>query len=116
VQFAPDPTLIQIMLGQALIATNNKAHADEAIRLLEAAVRHESESPEAHTQMALAYGRAGDLARADLASALAAFVRGDMSTARALAIRAKTRFPVGSPGWVRADDITSYRPKAIQRH
>jgi len=116
VQLAPDPTLIQIMLGQALIATNNKAHADEAIRLLEAAVRHESESPEAYTQMALAYGRAGDLARADLASAQAAFVRGDMSTARALAIRAKTRFPVGSPGWVRADDITSYRPKAIQRH
>jgi predicted Zn-dependent protease len=115
VQLAPNPTLIQIMLGQALLATNNKAHADEAVRLLEAAVQHESESPEAFTQIALAYGRKGDLARADLASAQAAFVRGDMSTARALAIRAKTRFPVGSPGWVRADDISSYRPKSPQR-
>ena len=31
----------------------------------------------------MAYGRKGDLARADLASAQAAFVRGDLKTARA---------------------------------
>jgi len=115
VQLAPNPALIQIMLGQALLATNNKAYADEAVKLLEAAIQREKESPEAFTQIALAYGRKGDLARADLASAQAAFVRGDLSTARALAARAKSRFPVGSPGWVRADDIASYKPKAPQR-
>jgi predicted Zn-dependent protease len=115
VQLSPQSALIQIMLGQALLATNNKAHADEAVRLLEAAIRHEPESPDAFAQIALAYGRKGDLARADLASAQAAFARGDLSTARALAARAKSRFPVGSPGWVRADDIASYRPKAPQR-
>jgi predicted Zn-dependent protease len=115
VQLAPNPALIQIMLGQALIASNNKAHAEEAVTLLEAASRREPESPQAFDQMALAYGRKGDLARADLASAQASFARGDLKTARALAGRAKTRFPVGSPGWVRADDIASYKPPASPR-
>jgi hypothetical protein len=32
-------------------------------------------------------------------------MRGDVKTARELAARAKTRFPVGSPGWVKADDL-----------
>lgn len=115
VQLAPNPALIQIMLGQALLASNNKATAEEAVTLLETAIRREPESPEAFDQIALAYGRKGDLARADLASAQASFTRGDLKTARALAGRAKSRFPVGSPGWVKADDIASYKPKAIER-
>jgi predicted Zn-dependent protease len=110
VQLSPNPALIQVMLGQALIATNDKAHADEAVPLLENVLRREPESPEAYTQIAMAYGRRGDLAHADLASAQAAFTRGDLRTARQLAGRAKTRFPVGSPGWVKADDIASYKP------
>jgi hypothetical protein len=32
-----------------------------------------------------------------------------MKTARDLASRAKTRFAVGSPGWVKADDIVNTR-------
>jgi len=108
---APNPALIQIMLGQALLATEDKAHAEEAITLLETALRREPESPDAYAQIALAYGLKGDLARADLASAQSAFMRGDLKTARQLAARAKTLFPVGSPGWVKADDIATYRPK-----
>jgi predicted Zn-dependent protease len=111
VQLAPNPTLIQVMLAQALIASNDRAHAEEALPLLEAVVKREPESPEAYQQMAMAYGRKGDLAHADLASAQSAFMRGDLSAARSLAARAKTRFPVGSPGWVKADDISSYKPK-----
>jgi predicted Zn-dependent protease len=112
VQLSSNPVLIQIMLGQALLATNNTSHAEEAVRLLEAAQRREPESPDALTQIAVAYGRKGDLARADLASAQAAFLRGDIKTARQIAARAKSRFPVGSPGWVKADDIASYKPPA----
>ena len=41
-------------------------------------------------------------------------MRGDHKTARQLAARAKTRFPIGSPGWVKADDIVS--TTAAQRH
>jgi predicted Zn-dependent protease len=116
VQLAPNPALIQVMLAQAILASNNKALAAEAVSLLETAIRREPESAEAFDQMALAYGRNGDLARADLASAQASFTRGDLTTARALANRAKSRFPVGSPGWVKADDITSYKPRGNPRN
>ncbi|HZO48142.1 MAG TPA: M48 family metalloprotease [Xanthobacteraceae bacterium] len=116
VQLAPNPAVIQIMLGQALIQSNNKAVAEEAVTLLETALRREPESPEAFDQLARAYGSKGDLGRADLASAQAAFARGDLKTARALAGRAKSRFPVGSPGWVKADDIATYKaPVSAQR-
>jgi predicted Zn-dependent protease len=112
VQTAPNPALIQIMLAQALIASKDNKLADEAVTLLRAAIAKEPESPDAYTQLAMAFGGKGDLAEADLASALAATMRGDARTARDLATRAKTRFPVGSPGWVKADDIISARTKA----
>jgi predicted Zn-dependent protease len=108
VQLAPNPALIQILLGQALIATNDPKYADEAISILHAALMKEPESGDGYTQLAMAYGRRNDLADADLASAQAAFANGDNKTARELAARAKQRFPVGSPGWVRADDIVAF--------
>jgi predicted Zn-dependent protease len=110
VHLAPSPSLIQIMLGQALIASNDRARVDEAITMLKAASIREPEVPDAYSQLAMAYGQKNDLANADLASAQAAFMRGDIRTAREIAARAKTRFPVGSPGWVKADDITTYKP------
>jgi predicted Zn-dependent protease len=110
VTLAHGAPLIEIMLGQALIATETPHNAQEAVPLLTAALRREPESPDAYAQLAMAYGRKGDLAQADLASAQAAFLRGDVRTARQLATRAKTRLPVGSPAWVRADDIVSVKP------
>jgi predicted Zn-dependent protease len=107
---APNPTLMQVMLGQALIATNQPGVAEEAITDLRAAVSRDPDIADGFDYLAMAYGRKGDLAQADLASAQAAFTRGDWKTARQLAARAKTRFPVGAPGWVKADDIASYKP------
>ncbi len=108
VELAPSPALIQILLAQALIATNNAKMLQEAIPLLRAALVKEPELGDAYEQLALAYGHTGNYADADLASAQAAFSRGDNKTARELAARAKMRFPVGSPGWVRADDIVAF--------
>jgi predicted Zn-dependent protease len=69
--------------------------------------------PEGYSQLAMAYGRRGELAEADLASAQAALGRGDMKTARELAARAKMRFATGAPGWVKADDIVNLKqPRA----
>jgi predicted Zn-dependent protease len=102
--------LIEMLLGQALVATDNKAYTDEAITILRAAVARENEAPLGYSQLAMAYGRKGDYAEADLASAQAAYLRGDNKTARDLASRAKTRFAVGTPGWVKADDIVSAKP------
>ena len=107
VQLTPQPALMQLMLGQALVATNDPKLADEAITTLRNALAREPDAPQAYQQLAMAYGRKGDVAQADLASAQAAFASGDFKTARELAARAKTRLPVGSPGWVRADDIVA---------
>jgi len=108
VELAPNPALIQILLAQALIATNNPKMAEEAVPLLRAALVKEPESSDAYEQLAMAYGHNKNYAEADLASAQAAFARGDSKTARELAARAKSRFPVGSPGWVKADDIVAF--------
>src|SRR5262249_57170396 len=58
--------LIEMLLGQALVATDNKAHTDEAISLLRAAVAREAAAPLGYLQLAMAYGRKGDYAEADL--------------------------------------------------
>jgi predicted Zn-dependent protease len=112
VALAPNAMLIKVLLGQALIETANPALMDEAIGLLRTVLLKEPDLPDAYSHLAMAYGRKGNLAEADLASAQAAFASGDFKTARELANRAKTRFPTGSPGWVKADDVSTYRPPA----
>ena len=107
--------LIEMLLGQALVATGNNTYTDEAIAILRAAVARETEAPIGYMQLAMAYGRKGDYAQADLASAQAAYLRGDSKTARDLASRAKTRFAIGTPGWVKADDIVSAKPLPGQK-
>ena len=115
VQLSNNAALIEMLLGQALVATDNKAYTDEAIGILRNAIAREPEAPIGYMQLAMAYGKKGDLAEADLASAQAAFLRGDNTTARDLASRAKTRFAVGTPGWVKADDIVSAKLPAGQK-
>ena len=115
VQLSNNSPLIEMLLGQALVGTDNKAYTEEAIKILRVAVARETEAPLGYMQLAMAYGRKGDYAEADLASAQAAFLRGDNKTARELAARAKTRFAVGTPGWVKADDIVAAKPLPNQQ-
>jgi predicted Zn-dependent protease len=115
VQLSNNAPLIEMLLGQALVGSDNKAYTEEAIAILRAAVSRETEAPLGYMQLAMAYGRKGDYAEADLASAQAAYLRGDNKTARDLASRAKTRFAVGTPGWVKADDIVTARPGPGQK-
>ena len=110
VALAPNANLIKIMLGQALVAANNPTLTDEAVSLLRNALARDPDQPQGHQQLAVAFARKGNYADADLSSAQAAFASGQIKTARELAGRARTRFPTGSPGWVKADDIYSYRP------
>jgi predicted Zn-dependent protease len=110
VALAPTPALIQVLLAEALIATQQPGLANDAINDLQAALANDKDIADGYDYLAMAYGRKGDIPHADLASAQAAFTRGDWKTAKQLALRAKTRFPVGAPGWVKADDIASYKP------
>ncbi len=115
-QLSSNAPLIEMLLGQALVASDNAAYADEAITILRAALTKEPEASLGYTQLAMAYGRKGNYAEADLASAQAALMRGDGKTARDLASRAKTRFAIGTPGWVKADDIVTAKPMPGQKN
>jgi predicted Zn-dependent protease len=105
--------LIRMLLGQALVATGDAALLEDAIRQLRLALDREPNAPLGWRQLAIAYGRKGDVANADLASALAYFNDADFRNARALALRAKTRFPTASPGWLKADDIVNFKPPQL---
>ena len=113
---APHAQLIRALLAQALVSTHDAKHAEEAIAILRDVLIHEKELVSGYRELAMAYGQKGDLAQADLASAQASFASGDFKTARELAARAKTRLPTGSPGWVKADDIATYRPKSAKEN
>jgi predicted Zn-dependent protease len=54
---APDPTLMQVMLGQALVASNSPRLADEAIASLRTAITHDPDIPDGYMQLAMAYGQ-----------------------------------------------------------
>ncbi len=105
--------LIRMMLGQALVQSGNSAYADEAVAELRQGLQREPNASMGYRQLAIALGRQGDRANADLASAQASFNEGDFPTARQLAARAQKSFKNGSPGWLKADDIVSYKPPKI---
>src|SRR6202012_2791619 len=72
VQLSNNAPLIEMLLGQALVATDNATFTAEAITILKAALARETEAPLGYTQLAMAYAKKGDYAEADLASAQAA--------------------------------------------
>ena len=102
--------LIRMLLGQALVANEDKASMDEAVRELTFSLQREPSSPAGWRYLAMAYGRKGDIPNADLASAQAAFMSGDFRLSRELATRARNGFKLGTPGWLKADDIVNYKP------
>jgi predicted Zn-dependent protease len=105
--------LIRMMLGQALVQSGDVSLAEEAVAELRQALSREPNAPLGYRQLAIALGRKGDGANAALASAQASFNEGDFSTARQLAARAQRGLPKGTPGWLKADDIVSYKPPKI---
>lgn len=105
--------LIQILLGQALVQSNDPALTDDAIRELRVALQKEPTASVGYRELAIAFARKGDQPNADLYSAQAAFNQGDYRTARQLAARAQKSFPAGSPGWLRSDDIVNFKPQKL---
>ncbi|WP_454917474.1 M48 family metalloprotease [Xanthobacter sediminis] len=102
--------LIRAMLGQAMVQSGSTANPDEAIRELIQATQRDPDSAGAWRSLAIAYGRKGDLANADLAAANGYFASGEFKSGRELAARARQRFPQGSPGWLKADDLVNFKP------
>jgi predicted Zn-dependent protease len=108
VKLLPNSGLIQILLAQALIATEDPAHAREALKALRLAQKTEGEAPVVYSEMARAYAILGDFARADLATAESAWLRGDKALATQKAKAATKAFKTGTPEWTRANDILNF--------
>ncbi len=113
VELAPDEALIRGGLGRALIALDDPARLDEALAALEEANRNGAAEPTILRDLALAYARKGDNGRAALATAERYAVTGEPKLALRHARRALDQLPVGSPGWLRADDIRAVAERTL---
>lgn len=105
VKLAPKAGLIQVMLSQALLASGTKSDAQEALAILSRAERFEGQSAQLHLFKARAHGILGDYARAELATAESAMLRGDKKLAAEKATGALKRSKAGSTVHIRANDI-----------
>jgi predicted Zn-dependent protease len=105
VKYAPGEPLIRVGLASAMIATEDPKLADQAISALEIATRDDPDNSMAWYQLAIAYGRRGDIGLAALASAERFLLTGKLDDAFQQAQRAEQLLPAGSPGALRAADV-----------
>jgi len=112
---APDQPLIAALLGHALISTEDPANFEEAKRVLRIAVGRDNTNPFAWYQLGIVYDREGDEARAALATAERYNLTGQPQLALPNAERALMGLPVGTPDWIRAQDIAMVSRGAMQR-
>ncbi|MGI8852586.1 MAG: M48 family metalloprotease [Methyloceanibacter sp.] len=119
VRLNPEEPLIRIMLAQALLGANKQQYVDEAITNLRTALAREDTSARGYRQLAAAYARKAEaakagqakqqyMAQAALASAEAYFYEGRLKEAKQQAKRAKTGFLEGTPNSIKADDILAF--------
>ena len=102
--------LINVMLGQALVATGDRQSASEAVRVLTLGLRDAPRALSGYHSLARAYAILDDVAMAQLVTAESLVIRGDLKEAKIHATRAQAKLKRGSPAWLRADDIVSYKP------
>lgn len=102
-----DAPLIAVRLAQALISADD-SKVDEVIQLARKSLIQDP-NPQAHRILANAYYKQNKLADADLATAEALFLEGDLKQAQIFAKRAMPRLKNGSPNWIRAGDIVNFK-------
>ena len=115
VTLMPDQPLIAALFGHALIATEDPQNFDEAKRVLRVAVQRDNDNPFAWYQLGIVYDREGDQARAALATAERYNLTGQPQLALANAEQALMGIPVGTPDWLRAQDIAMVSRSEVQR-
>jgi predicted Zn-dependent protease len=108
IKMLPNSGLIRIMLAQSLLGAETRANAQAALSELRLARKTEDDTPALYQFMAMAYGQVGDIPRADLATAEAAYFRGDKKLAEQKAKVAMAALKRGSPDWLRANDILNF--------
>jgi predicted Zn-dependent protease len=115
VSIVPNEPLIAALLGHALISTEDPANFEEAKRVLRLAVARDNDNPFAWYQLGIVYDREGDQPRAALATAERYSLQGQPGLALPNAEQAMMGLPVGTPDWIRAQDIAMVSRAANQR-
>lgn len=111
---ARDEPLIASMFGHALIATEDPAHFEEAKTVLRRAVSRDNSNPFAWYQLGIIYDREGDTSRAALATAERYNLQREPRLALANAEHAMMGLSVGTPDWLRAQDIAMVSRTAVE--
>ncbi|MBK8158188.1 MAG: M48 family metallopeptidase [Rhodospirillaceae bacterium] len=103
----PIEPLIGLELAHVEIELDDPGLTKQAIKHLEAVTTIEPRNSRAWYFLAKAYGKDGNLPMSALAQAEEAMAKGDSDEAWAQAKRALDGMEVGSPGWIKANDIIS---------
>lgn len=98
-------SLLRINYGHALLLTNNAKDVPLAIKEIRDGITKEPEFSAGYGYLAMAYGRSGQIALADLATADMHYYNGNRMQARIFATRAQQKLKPGSAEWIRAQDI-----------
>ena len=105
VKNAPDQPMISVMLGHALIATEDGKNFAEAKQMLKNAVNRDNDNPFAWLQLGIVYDHEGDMPRAALATAERNNLQGNPKLALVSARTAMRGIPANTPDYLRAQDI-----------
>ena len=105
VKILPDAPLLRVALGAAMLGTENPRYTEPAIKELQASIDLERDNAFAWYELAQAYARLGQTARAELATAERYFALYAFPQAIQFAGRAQRQLPPGSTDWQRASDI-----------
>ena len=110
VSLRPTSGLLRILYGQALVATDQRDNIELAVKNLTVGLQMDPDVPVGWRTLARAFALVDNLPRAELATAEGLFVLGNFGEAKIHARRAQERLKTGTPAWLRADDILTYRP------
>ncbi len=111
VKLVPHASLIRLQLARVQLESSDPTQLDPAIANLRAALKADPDVPIIWRNLAIAYGRKGEMANSALAMAEEAYYKGNKRDARFHAGKAKDMLPTGSPGALRADDILALTEK-----
>lgn len=109
-----DSGILQILHGRALMAMGDPASLKKAVSELKKGLGRDGENSSGYRYLAQAYGRLGEVAEAELATAEGHYYSGAYLDAKIFAARAQQKMKRGSPGWVRAQDIINYKQPGKQ--
>ncbi len=101
----PHAPLVRVELARVQLSLNDPQMLEAAIVNLRAAVAYERDRAFAWRQLAIAYGRNGQMGESSLALAEEAMLMRNKPEARFHAGKAETLLAAGSPGWIQAQDI-----------